>query len=88
MAWFTRAALLHGEMHPLSVGRVAVYFVSNPELDDEPVRAELVVAPMGESERRETLRVGERFVIGPQTWVLEDVENVGTYDYIVRIAAV
>jgi hypothetical protein len=42
----------------------------------------------GEPERQVTVREGERFTIGPQTWVVEGVDNVGTYDYVVRIAAV
>jgi hypothetical protein len=84
----TRAALRHGRMASVSVGRVAVTFLSNPELDGEPVRVELVLLPDGQPEQEVTIREGERFAFGPQTWVLEGVDNVGTYDYVVRIAAV
>lgn len=84
----TNAALRHGRVSSLSVGRVAVASLSNPELDGEPVRVELVVVPAGEPEQHVTVREGEQFTIGPQTWVVEGVDNPGTYDYVVRIAAV
>ena len=81
-----RAALRHGRVKNLGSGRIAVHFLSNPDLDHEPVRAELVILPDGEAERKVTVREGETFPIGPDTWVLESVDNVGTYDYVVWIA--
>jgi len=80
--------LRHGRAYNLGSGRVAVHFVSNPQLDGEPVRAELVVAVPGVAEQHVTVREGEQFPVGTQTWALAGVDKVGSYDYVVRIARV
>jgi hypothetical protein len=78
----------HNMVHDLGPGRVAVHFLSNPDLDGQPVRVELAVAPHGGGEFDVTLRLGERFSIGAESWVFERVENLGTYDYTVWLASV
>ncbi|MEO3923646.1 DUF6406 domain-containing protein [Plantactinospora sp. CA-294935] len=80
------AVLRHGRVCNLGVGRVAVHFLSNPALDGEPVRVDLVVVPRNGVEQTLTLREGEQFTVGETAWILEGVENAGTYDYVVRIA--
>jgi hypothetical protein len=81
-----RVALRHGRVRNLGSGRVGVHFLSNPALDNQPVQAELALLPAGEPERHVTVREGETFEVGPETWVLASVDNVGTYDYVVWIA--
>jgi hypothetical protein len=87
-----RAGLRHGRVLNLRSGRVAVTFLSNPALDNEPVRAELAIAEYGTerhvTERHETVREGDTFTVGGERWAVEGIDNVGTYEYVVRIAKV
>ncbi len=80
--------LAHGVVSRVGSARVGVHFLSNPDLDGQPVRVELAVAQHGGGEFGVTLRLGERFSIGAESWVFERVENLGTYDYIVWLAPV
>jgi hypothetical protein len=80
--------LRHGRVYHFSGGSVGVCFLSNPQVDNQPVRAELAVLPHGESERQVVVHAGERFTVGPETWVVERFDNAGTYDYVVWIAKV
>jgi Family of unknown function (DUF6406) len=82
------AQLRHGRMHSVRGGRVAVHFLSNPALDGEPVRADLVLVGTGQPDERVVVGEGDRFTLGPNTWVVQGIDNVGTHDYVVRIAIV
>ncbi|MGA8115829.1 MAG: DUF6406 domain-containing protein [Actinocatenispora sp.] len=86
MAESTR--LRHGRRYSLTAGRVAVVFLSDPSVDGRPVRAELSVAPWGSASQRVTVGLGDRFMIGAETWVLDNVHNIGTYEYVVSISRV
>lgn len=81
-------ALRHGRIYRVAGGRVAVQFLSNPAHDGLPLRVELLVAPRGGDSYKTTVRPGEPFAIGPDTWTVTEVDNVGTYDYVVRLARV
>jgi hypothetical protein len=77
--------LRHGRAYSTDAGRLAVTFVSNPGRDGQPLRVELTIVPDGGAEQDVTLRVGDRFRLGPEEWTLISVDNVGTYDYVVNL---
>jgi Family of unknown function (DUF6406) len=77
--------LQHGRMYNLPQGSVAVFFLSNPDLDGQPRHVELSIGTHDGSEQRVTVYEGDQFAIGPDSWVLEGVDNATTYDYVVRI---
>jgi Family of unknown function (DUF6406) len=81
-------ALRHGRIYRVSSGRVAVLFLSNPAYDGQPLRVELVVVPRGGEEQRVAVRPGEPFAFGDASWQVGDIDNVGTYDYVVHISRI
>jgi hypothetical protein len=77
--------LWHGVVVRVSGHRVAVTFLSNPEVDGQPVRVELVVVAPGGVERDVTLGIGGEFHAGPDVWRVAEVEYLGDFDYAVRL---
>ncbi|MFC7548802.1 DUF6406 domain-containing protein [Plantactinospora sp. GCM10030261] len=79
-------ALRHGMIYDVGDdGRVAVTFLSNPDLDGQPVSVELVLVDGDDAERGVTLHVGDRFEYGGESWRLSGIDEVGTYDYTVHL---
>ncbi len=74
-------------MSRVSGHRVAVVFLSSPELDGQPIRVKLVVAA-GHQETLHTLAVGGQFPAGDEVWKVAEVEYLGDYDYVVRLERV
>jgi Family of unknown function (DUF6406) len=80
--------LTHGVVTRVGTARVAVGFLSNPDVDGQPVHVELSVVPYRGEEFTANLRIGERFSTGDSSWVFTRVDNLGSYDYVVWLAPV
>jgi hypothetical protein len=82
--------LQHGLIYSVGAGPVdvAVMHLSNPVLDGQPQSVVLMVATADGEEHDFTLRVGDRFPAGPETWQVRSIDDPGDYDYTVRIERV
>ena len=80
--------LKHGQLHDINTGWVGVMHLSNPEIDHQPPHVVLAVTTHDRQEREFTLRVGERFKAGDESWLLQGIDDVDSYDYTVRIVRV
>ncbi len=78
--------LRHGRVSDLGPARAAVHFLSDPEVDGEPMRLVLSVMPDDAPGYRVTLHLGERFSVGGTTWVFDRVDDPGDYAYTAWLA--
>jgi hypothetical protein len=78
--------LAHGRVYDVGPGRLAVLNVTNPALDAQPSRVEFAFAPDSGPEQQLTVGIGEPFSLADTRWLVQSIDNAGTYDYLVTIA--
>ena len=80
--------LKHGLQYNLDQGSIGVVHLSNPVLDGQPAHVLLSVATLHDQEQDHSLAVGDRFMVGEETWLVASIDGVGGDDYTVRIVRV